>query len=79
MAAAAGEEPFDILCLEGSVINGPGGTGRFHIAAGTGKPMRDLIAALAARAPPLSRWEAARRLAASRRAAAILWKRWACL
>ncbi len=49
-AAARGDEPFDILCLEGSVINGPAGTGRFHLAAGTGQPMRDMVAALAQRA-----------------------------
>jgi uptake hydrogenase small subunit len=49
-AVAAGERPLDILCLEGSVINGPGGTGRFHLLAGTGQPMRDWIATLARRA-----------------------------
>lgn len=49
-AAARGDEPFDVLCLEGSVINGPNGTGKFHLASGTGKPMRDLIEALARRA-----------------------------
>lgn len=41
-----GELPLDILCLEGSVINGPKGTGRFHMQAGGGAPMRDLIAEL---------------------------------
>ena len=29
----------DALCLEGSVMQGPNGTGRFHMLAGTGKPM----------------------------------------
>lgn len=43
----SGEVPLDILCLEGSVIHGPNGTGRFHVQAGTGTPMRDLIAELA--------------------------------
>ncbi|MEE3624070.1 HupU protein [Nitrospirillum sp. BR 11752] len=51
LEAAAGDgPPVDILCLEGSVINGPGGTGRFHLMAGTGKPMRDWVATIARRA-----------------------------
>lgn len=44
----SGAVPLDILCLEGSVIHGPKGTGRFHLQAGTGEPMKDLIAELAA-------------------------------
>jgi len=48
--AATGARPLDILCLEGSVINGPNGSGRFHMMAGTGLPMRDWIARLARRA-----------------------------
>lgn len=43
----AGRTPLDILCLEGAAINGPNGTGRFHMQAGTGVPMRDLISELA--------------------------------
>ena len=44
----AGEIALDILCLEGSVIAGPGGTGRFHMMSGfDDKPMKDLIAELA--------------------------------
>lgn len=42
--------PLDILCLEGSVIHGPDGTGRFHLQAGTSTPMKQLIADLARRA-----------------------------
>ena len=38
-----GNRTLDILCLEGSVINGPNGTGNFHRLAGTGRPMRDWI------------------------------------
>ena len=49
-SAARGDTPFDILCLEGAVVNGPAGTGRYHLAAGMGEPMRDLIAALSAHA-----------------------------
>jgi len=47
---AGGRRKVDIVCLEGSVINGPAGSGRFHMAAGTGEPMRDLVAAICARA-----------------------------
>jgi Ni,Fe-hydrogenase I small subunit len=43
----SGAIPLDILCLEGSVIHGPNGSGRFHVQAGTGTPMKDLIAELA--------------------------------
>lgn len=44
----AGERRLDILCLEGSVMRGPNGTGRFHVLAGTGRPMMDWITELAA-------------------------------
>lgn len=46
----AGEQRLDILCLEGAVMQGPDGTGRFHMLAGTGKPMMRWIAELAAKA-----------------------------
>jgi len=46
----AGEVPLDILCLEGAVIRGPDGSGRFHLMAGTGVPMRDWIETLARQA-----------------------------
>ncbi|NBC35240.1 HupU protein [Novosphingobium sp. FSY-8] len=49
-AAAEGRERVDILCLEGAVVHGPGGSGRFHLMAGTGTPMRDMIAAIASHA-----------------------------
>jgi ferredoxin hydrogenase small subunit len=42
----AGRVSLDILCLEGAVIQGPNGSGRFHMQAGAGAPMRDLIAEL---------------------------------
>lgn len=45
-----GREPLDILCLEGSVMCGPNGTGKFHILPGTGKPMMAWIRQLAERA-----------------------------
>jgi NiFe hydrogenase small subunit HydA len=43
----AGEIPLDILCLEGAVIRGPSGSGRFHLMAGTGRPMMEWIDTLA--------------------------------
>lgn len=45
-AIRAGNMRLDILCLEGSVIRGPDGTGRFHMLSGTEQPMKDLIAEL---------------------------------
>ncbi len=45
-----GEEPLDILCLEGAVMCGPNGTGKFHMMAGTGRPVMDWLAALARQA-----------------------------
>lgn len=42
-----GDRKLDILCLEGSVMCGPNGTGRFHIMAGSnGRPMKDVIETL---------------------------------
>ena len=46
----AGEETLDVLCLEGAVLRGPNGTGRFHQLAGSERPMMDWIADLASRA-----------------------------
>jgi NiFe hydrogenase small subunit HydA len=43
----SGDIPLDILCLEGAVIRGPAGTGRFHLMAGTGLPMMAWIDTLA--------------------------------
>jgi NiFe hydrogenase small subunit HydA len=42
-----GELRLDLLCLEGSVVRGPDGSGMFHRLAGTGKPMMEWIEALA--------------------------------
>ena len=49
-ACADGRTPLDVLCVEGSLLRGPGGTGRFHVLAGTGRPMIDWVRELAARA-----------------------------
>ncbi len=46
----AGEVRLDILCLEGSVIRGPNGTGQFHRMAGSDQPMMAWIDDLAHRA-----------------------------
>ncbi len=43
-----GERPLDILCLEGAVIRGPGGSGMFDLFDGS--PKKDLVAGLASRA-----------------------------
>ena len=44
----AGEQPLTLLCVEGSIIHGPNGSGRFDTFEG--RPKRDLVAALCARA-----------------------------
>ncbi len=43
----AGGTRLDILCLEGSIIQGPNGSGHFHRLSGTKQPMRDWINKLA--------------------------------
>ena len=40
----------DVLCVEGSLLRGPHGSGRFHVLAGTGLPMIDWVRRLAAKA-----------------------------
>jgi ferredoxin hydrogenase small subunit len=35
----SGRTPVDLLCIEGAILRGPGGSGRFHLMAGTGRPM----------------------------------------
>ena len=49
-SVASGREALDILCVEGSLLRGPAGTGRFHMLSGTGRPMIDWVRELAARA-----------------------------
>jgi hydrogenase small subunit len=44
----AGEQPLDLLVVEGAVIRGPGGTGMFETFAG--KPKKELVAGLSRRA-----------------------------
>jgi len=42
--------PLDILCVEGSVVTGPDGTGKFHLVSGLNIPMMTLIEQLAEKA-----------------------------
>jgi ferredoxin hydrogenase small subunit len=49
-ACASGLTPLDVLCVEGALLRGPAGTGRFHVLSGTGRPMIEWVARLAARA-----------------------------
>jgi ferredoxin hydrogenase small subunit len=46
----AGTTPLDVLCVEGALLRGPHGSGRFHVLAGTGRAMIDWVRDLAARA-----------------------------
>ena len=43
----AGEVPLDILCIEGSILTGPNGTGKFQMFSGTGRPMLEWVRNLA--------------------------------
>lgn len=47
---AEGRRPLDVLCVEGSLLRGPGGTGRFHLFSGTGIPTVDWVRRLASKA-----------------------------
>jgi NiFe hydrogenase small subunit HydA len=46
-ACLSGAQPLDVLCVEGSLLRGPHGSGRFHLLAGTGLPMIDWVRRLA--------------------------------
>jgi ferredoxin hydrogenase small subunit len=43
-----GRRPLDVLCVEGALLRGPHGSGRFHVLAGTDTPMIDWVRRLAA-------------------------------
>jgi ferredoxin hydrogenase small subunit len=49
-AVEAGEVPLDVLCVEGAILCGPDGSGRFNRLGGTGRSLMDWTRALAARA-----------------------------
>ena len=42
-----GRQRLDLLCVEGAVLRGPQGSGRFHELAGTGRPMLHWVRELA--------------------------------
>ncbi|MEC7761466.1 MAG: HupU protein [Pseudomonadota bacterium] len=46
----AGEVPLDVLCVEGSMVRGPAGTGKFNMLAGTGRSVLDWVRSLSAKA-----------------------------
>ena len=46
----SGHTALDLLCVEGSLLTGPAGSGRFHMLSGTGRAMIDWVRSLAARA-----------------------------
>lgn len=46
-AAASGEIAVDALCVEGTLMTGPAGSGRFQILSGTGRPLVRWIAEIA--------------------------------
>ena len=46
-ALVAGQQRLDVLCVEGALLRGPHGSGRFHMLAGTGLPMIEWVRRLA--------------------------------
>ncbi|MGB5831606.1 MAG: HupU protein [Thiohalocapsa sp.] len=48
--AADGTLPLNLLCVEGALLRGPNGSGRFHLMAGTDTPMTHWVQRLAAQA-----------------------------
>lgn len=46
-ACRDGRMRLDVLCIEGSLLRGPNGSGRFHVLAGTGVPMIHWVQSLA--------------------------------
>lgn len=47
---ASGRRAFDVLCVEGAILRGPNGSGRFHLMAGDGRPLAEWVERLARRA-----------------------------
>ena len=46
----SGKQELDFLCLEGAVMRGPNGSGRFHMMSGTDRSVMDWVEALARQA-----------------------------
>lgn len=49
-AVESGTIELDVLCVEGAIVTGPRGTGRFHVLSGTGRSMLDWVKSLAPKA-----------------------------
>jgi len=49
-ACLDGSQTLDVLCVEGALLRGPNGSGRFHRMAGTGLPMTEWVRRLSQRA-----------------------------
>ncbi|MCK6412137.1 MAG: HupU protein [Azonexus sp.] len=49
-ACTDGSRPFDVLCVEGAMLRGPGGSGRFQRLGGSGEALHSWVSRLAARA-----------------------------
>ena len=49
-ACATGQHAFDVLCIEGAMLRGPNGSGKFHLMAGSGRPLTEWVQRLAAQA-----------------------------
>lgn len=47
---AEGRRPLDILCVEGAIARGPGGSGRFQMLSGTGQSLMHWVEQIAPRA-----------------------------
>jgi ferredoxin hydrogenase small subunit len=47
---ASGRHAFDVLCVEGAMLRGPNGSGRFQLMAGDGRPLAEWVERLAQRA-----------------------------
>ncbi len=47
-ACLSGRVQLDALCIEGAILRGPNGSGRFHVLSGTGKPMLEWVQRLSA-------------------------------
>ena len=50
-SVSSGQIPLDVLCVEGAIARGPGGTGRFQMLSGTGQSLMHWVQTLA----PLAR------------------------
>jgi hypothetical protein len=66
-----GELPFDILCIEGALLRGPNGSGRFQMLSGSGRPLIDWVRELAAHGAHRARHRQLQRL----RRHHLLWRK----